>query len=527
MTDQPTLTNSVADPHLMLAFEGTDVPEWVSQSLEHGRPAGFTLFRGWNIESPSQAAELTSDLQARNKGDRPLLIAGDQEGGQLQALAGSTPFSGNMALGATGDDHLAREVGTALGRELRAVGINVNYAPAVDVATLPSNPSLGVRSFGSDPESVATLAAAVAAGMADAGVLATAKHFPGKGEAAVDPHYELPLLDLTRERMDRVELAPFSRLFAAGIPLTMVGHYLVPSLTGSTTEPISVSRHGLSTLRGDLGFKGVIISDALDMKALDQGSAQVVEFIAMMNAGIDLLLCMPDPELRGRAITALEKGHERELISEASLAASRDRIEVLRSSIPVIEPDPSVVGSRGHQALASRLAQRSITLVRTDAKALPLTTSGRLLVLEPEPSNVTPADTTALYPPVLAEELARYHPSITAKVYPQNPSKKDISELVAVASGHDFIVVGSVVAPESQGRLVTELVATGIPVIALALRTPFDILEYPSVSTYIATYSSHRPAMEALAGMLFGKQGFSGKLPAPIEGLYQLGHGLR
>jgi beta-N-acetylhexosaminidase len=526
MTDQPTLSNSVADPHLMLAFEGTKVPEWVSQSLKHGRPAGFTLFRGWNIDSPSQAAELTSDLQARNHGEQPLLLATDQEGGQLQALAGSTPFSGNMALGATGDEGLAREVGNALGRELRAVGINVNYAPAVDIATLPRNPSLGVRSFGSDPDSVTTLAAALAAGMADSGVLATAKHFPGKGEAAVDPHYELPLLDLTRERMNRVELAPFSRLFATGVPITMVGHYLVPALTGSATEPISVSRQGLSTLREDLGFAGVIISDALDMKALDQGSAQVVEFIAMMNAGIDLLLCMPDPELRGRAITALEKGHERGLISDATVAVSRQRIDRLRSSIPDTEPDPSVVGSGEHLALASRLAERSITLVRDDAHALPLATSGRLLVLEPEPSNVTPADTTALYPPVLAEELARYHPSITARVYPQTPSEGDISGLVELASENDLVIVGTVVAPQAQGRLVTELVATGKPVLAVALRTPFDMLEYPSVSTYVATYSSHQPAMAALASKLFGRQGFSGKLPAPIEGLYPLGHGL-
>jgi beta-N-acetylhexosaminidase len=303
----------------------------------------------FNIESPSQVAELVSDLQQRNRGDAPLLIATDQEGGQLQALAGSTPFAGNMAIGATGDENLAREVGAAIGRELRAVGINVNYAPAVDVASLPRNPSLGVRSFGSDPAAVTRLGAAIAAGITDSGVLATAKHFPGKGETAVDPHYELPLLDLTAERMDQVELAPFSRLFGEGIPLTMVGHYLVPALTESATEPISVSRRGLAEVRGRLGFGGVLISDALDMKALDQGASQVVEFIAMINAGIDLLLCMPDPELRGRAIIALEKGHERGLISSATFSSSRERVESLRRSITDVEPDPSLVRQRMHR----------------------------------------------------------------------------------------------------------------------------------------------------------------------------------
>jgi beta-N-acetylhexosaminidase len=526
MTHQPTLTGTVADPHLMLAFEGMDTPEWVAQSLESGRPAGFTLFRGWNIESPSQVAELVSDLQQRNRGDAPLLIATDQEGGQLQALAGSTPFAGNMAIGATGDENLAREVGAAIGRELRAVGINVNYAPAVDVASLPRNPSLGVRSFGSDPAAVTRLGAAIAAGMSDGGVLATAKHFPGKGEAAVDPHYELPLLDLTAERMEQVELAPFSRLFGEGIPLTMVGHYLVPALTESATEPISVSRRGLAEVRGRLGFGGVLISDALDMKALDQGSSQVVEFIAMINAGIDLLLCMPDPELRGRAIIALEKGHERGLISSATLSSSRERVESLRRSITDVEPDPSLVGSASHLALADRLAEGSVTLIRDEAAALPLETTGRLLVLEPEPHNVTPADTTELYPPVLATEIARFHSSVTAQVYPQAPSDADISALIGLADAHDAVVVGTVVASRPHGRLVTGLVATGKPVVAVALRTPFDILEYPTVQTYIATYSSHRPSMAALAARLFGGRSFAGRLPVPIEGLYELGHGL-
>ncbi len=524
MNHQPTLGNTVADPHLMLAFEGMDTPGWVAQSLESGRPAGFTLFRGLNIESPCQVADLVSDLQRRNQTDCPLLIATDQEGGQLQALAGSTPFAGNMAIGATGNEGLAREVGAAIGRELRAVGINVNYAPSVDVASLPRNPSLGIRSFGSDHVAVSRLGAAIAAGMSEGGVLATAKHFPGKGEAAVDPHYELPLLDLNAERMDRVELAPFSRLFGDGIPIAMVGHYLVPALTGSATEPISVSRTGLAEVRGRLGFGGVLISDALDMRALDQGASQVVEFMAMINAGIDLLLCTPDPSLLGRAIIALEKGHQRGLVSSATLNVSRERIERLRRSIAPAEPDPGIVGSQPHVALANRLAEDSITLVRDETQALPLDTGGRLLVLEPEPANVTPADTTALYPPVMAEEIARFHPSVTGRIYPQEPSDSDISELTDLARRHDMIVIGTVVASAPHGKLVTALVATGKPLVAVALRTPFDILEYPTVPTYIATYSSHRPSMAALAGKLFGSQNFVGQLPVPIEDLYPLGH---
>lgn len=518
--NQPRLAGGVADPHLMLAFEGTAVPDWVADSLEHGRPAGFSLFRGRNIENAGQTAELTLDLQKRNRSSLPLLIAADQEGGQLQALAGSTPLAGNMALGATGDEDLAFEVGAVIGRELRAVGINVNYAPSVDVATLATNPSLGVRSFGSDPAEVTRLAVAVARGMAGSGVITTAKHFPGKGEAAVDPHHELPMLDLERERMDQVELAPFAGAFAGGVPMAMVGHYLVPALTGSPSVPISVSPRGLGVLRETMGFDGVIITDALDMKALDQGAAQVVEFIAMINAGVDLMLVMPDPGLRGRAITAIELGHARGLIDASVLERSKARISALRSGVEEIEPDPSLVGSVGHLDVARTLADRSVTLVRDLHGLLPLSPQGTLLVLEPVPTDVTPADTTALYPPCLAEEISRIHPSVTSLVYPQEPSDGDIAAAVHLAEGHDVVVVGTVAAPKSQGRLVEGLLASGRPVAAVALRTPYDLAVYPDAGAYLCTYSGHRPSMAALARGVFGKQRFQGRLPVPIEDLH-------
>ena len=152
---------SVADPHLMLAFEGTEVPDWLRNRLEESPPAGVTLFREWNMTSPDQVAELTSALQDANSSPLPLLIAVDQEGGQLIGLTGSTEFAGNMAIGATGDVDLASQVAVAMGRELAAVGINVNYAPVADVATRADNPSLGIRSFGDDPELVARLVGAM------------------------------------------------------------------------------------------------------------------------------------------------------------------------------------------------------------------------------------------------------------------------------------------------------------------------------------------------------------------------------
>ncbi len=519
----------IADPHLMLAFDQVTVPGWLADRLADSPPAGVSLFREWNIVSPDQTAELTTELQRANASSMPLLIAADQEGGQLVTLTGSTPFAGNMAIGATGDTDLAYRVGVATGRELLSVGINTNYAPAVDVATQPENPSLGVRSFGDDADAVARFAGSMASGLIDGGVLASSKHFPGKGEALVDPHYDMPVLNLDRDRLEAVELLPFRSAIEAGTQILMVGHYAVPAITSHDDLPISVSQEGIDGLaRQEMGFEGVIITDALDMGALDQGPTQVVEIIAMMRAGIDLLLCMPDPALQERVRSAVERGFSRGLIPEAALAASRKRISDLRSAIkePVI--DPTLVGNAEHVALASELATRATTLIRDKHGVLPLITGTELSIfcIEPTPANLTPADTTELYPPTMAKAFRSFHPAVTELVYPHSPSEQDIAGLISQARQHDAVVVGTVFAGESQADLVNALLQTDLLVITVALRTPFDLAMYPHADIHICTYSSHEPSMRALASAVFGETAFQGRLPAAIPALYPTGHGM-
>ena len=266
--------------HLMLAFEGDSVPGWLQHTLDDAPPAGVTLFRELNMKSPDQVAGLTQQLQETNSEDLPLLVAVDQEGGQLQGLERSTPFAGNMALGAAGDTDLTFQVAAAMGRELASVGINLNYAPVADIATRPGNPSLGVRSFGEDPEAVSAHIAAAVGGYRSAGIVCTLKHFPGKGEAVVDPHYELPRMDLDRKRLARVELAPFASGITAGAGALMTGHYAVPALTSSEELPVSMSGEAVDGfIRTELGFKGLVITDALDMGALEQGAYRRLDAI--------------------------------------------------------------------------------------------------------------------------------------------------------------------------------------------------------------------------------------------------------
>jgi beta-N-acetylhexosaminidase len=513
----------------MLAFEGREAPDWLRRQLAGSPPAGVSLFREWNMTSPSQVAELTASLQQANASALPLLIAVDQEGGQLIGLPGATPFAGNMALGATGDPGLARSVGSAMGAELAAVGVNVNYAPVADIASQPNNPSLGIRSFGEDPALVANMVGAMVDGLHASGVLSTLKHFPGSGEATVDPHHQLPLLDLDRRRLEDVELAPFRAGVEAGAELLMVGHQLVPALTGSDDLPICGSEQAIDGLvRGELGFDGVVVTDALDMGALDQGPAQVIELIAMMCAGTDLLLCMPDRALQERARLAIERGVSRRLIPGHLVKSSLARIERLKASVSHPPARPEVVGSEEHQRLADELARRSVTLVRDDAGLLPLTSDvGDILCLEPEPAKVTPADTATFYPARLAEAVRERQPGTRGIVYPTDPGPSDIDSAVAAALQSDLVVVGTVNATPGQARLVSALLERGKPVVTVALRTPYDLAAYPGSSTHVSTYSSHWPSLRALASALFGSTPFAGRLPVAIPGLYPLGHGLR
>jgi beta-N-acetylhexosaminidase len=310
----------------------------------------------------------------------------------------------------------------------------------------------------------------------------------------------------------------------------MVGHQLVPTLTGSSTVPVCGSEQAIDGfLRGDLGFDGVVISDALDMGALDQGPAQVVEIIAMMCSGTDLLLCMPDIDLTERVRLAVERGHSRGLIPDQVLRASVARIEKLRGSLSLAKSRPEIVGSEDHQRLAVDLARRSVTLVRNHAGLLPLSPdgTGSILCLEPEPVNVTPADTTALYPAQMGEAIRAYRPDATCMVYPHDPGHDEIEAAVEAAREHDLVIVGTVNALPSQSQLVEALLATGKPVIAVALRTPHDLAVYPAVMTFVCTYSSHRPSLQALASALFGGAAFAGNLPAAIPGLYPRGHGIQ
>ncbi len=492
----------------MVAFEGTTVDSRLADLIQDPRVAGVTLYGALNITNAEQTLRLTEDLQ--RAAGRPLLVAVDQEGGQLTAAGpDTTHFAGNMALGATRDPGLAEQVGRAIGTELRALGINVNYAPVADVASRPWNPSLGIRAFGEEPALVGAMTAAMVAGIQSVGVAATIKHFPGKGEATIDPHHDLPVLDLDLDRLERVEFPPFRAGIQAGARLLMVGHYGLPAVIGDRTTPTSISQVAIKELiRGLLGFEGVIVTDALDMGGFRAASTDLP-----LAAGADLLLYGPAqvgslPSRRGEPNPRLEQ-----------LSAWLSAYE---------QPQLTAVRSSDHQALAANLARRSLTLVRDTPGLLPLQIGAddRILAVMPRPTDLTPADTSSMVRPGLASAIRTRHRATTELLVDQEPTPSEIGAVLGAAADHDLIVAGTIDAGPGQAELVRSLVATGRPVVSVALRTPYDLARYPSAGTYVCTYGIHPASMEALAAALFGEAPMTGRLPTAVPGLYPVGHSL-
>ncbi len=340
---------------LCVGFHGKTPSPEVLELVRRG-VSGVILFSR-NVESAEQVAELTAAL--KRAAGRPLLVAIDQEGGRvarLRAPQGFTELPPMRAIGAAGDDRLAFEVGAMLGRELRAVGIDQDYAPVVDVDTNPANPVIGDRSFSRDPGAVGRLGAALALGLQAEGVAACAKHFPGHGDTSQDSHVDLPRLPHALERLRRVELLPFRALAQAGVAAVMTAHVVFEPL--DRLRPATLAPSVLRLLREELGFQGCCVSDDLEMKAVAEHYPLEEAAPGAIAAGVDQLLVCHHADLQAKAIDLVREAVEAGTISRERLAEARARVErLLRYAGP--PPDPAAVRAKlrtpEHLALAESL----------------------------------------------------------------------------------------------------------------------------------------------------------------------------
>ncbi|MFD9498844.1 glycoside hydrolase family 3 protein [Streptomyces sp. NPDC060035] len=508
---------------------------------------GGIIYFAWahNTRDPHQIADLSNGIQRAGLAGPtplPLLVSTDQEHGIVCRVGEpATLMPGAMALGAGGSRSDARTAGRIAGAELAALGINQNYAPDADVNVNPANPVIGVRSFGSDPESVAGLVAAQVKGYQSSGIASTAKHFPGHGDTSTDSHTGLPYIHHTREQWAELDAPPFRAAVAAGIDSIMTAHIVVPALDPSE-DPATLSRPILTgILREELGYDGVVVTDSLGMEGVRTKYGDERVPVLALQAGVDQLLNPPNLSVSWNAVLAAVRSGE---ISEARIEESILRILRLKSKLGLFR-DPYVthrgvdrtVGIRTHLATADRIAEHTTTLLANTGSLLPLSRRSHrnLLVVGADPAS--PSGTTGPPTTTLAGAFNELGYTATALSTGTAPAQAKIAEAVAAAQGKDAVVVGTynVTATSSQRTLVSALAATGVPVITVAIRNPYDIAQLAGTgyTASLAAYSWTDVELRAAARVIAGRAEPRGRLPVPVQradvpaqALYPVGYGL-
>ncbi|MFE9019017.1 glycoside hydrolase family 3 protein [Streptomyces sp. NPDC007808] len=507
---------------------------------------GGIIYFTWahNTRDPHQIADLSNGIQraslAQPRG-LPVLISTDQEHGIVCRVGEpATLFPGAMAVGAGGSRSDARTLGRIAGRELRAMGIRQNYSPVADVNVNPANPVIGVRSFGAEPAAVAAMVAAEVSGyQRGRQVAATAKHFPGHGDTAVDSHYGFPVITHTREQWEALDAPPFRAAVRAGIDSIMTAHIMVPALDDSG-DPATLSRPILTgILREELGYDGVVVTDSLGMEGVRTKYGDDRVPVLALKAGVDQLLNPPSLAVAWNAVLKAVQDGE---LTEARLDESILRILRLKARLRLFD-EPYVsqggvdrhVGTPSHLRAADRIADRTTTLLVNQGALLPLSRRRHpeLLVVGADPAS--PSGTTGPPTGVLAAALTELGFTATALSTGTAPSAATIARAVAAAREADAVVVGTynVTAGSAQKTLVEHLLATGRPVVAVAIRNPYDVAHLPAVPAYLASYSWTDVELRAAARVIAGRVAPRGRLPVPVQRaddptrvLYPTGHGL-
>jgi len=469
-------------------------------------------------------AALTNELQAHSQ--IPLLFGADFERGTAMRIEEGTSFPHAMAIAATGNPQNAYEVGRVTALEARAAGIHWIFAPDADVNSNPANPIINARSFGEDPRSVAEFVAAFVRGAEENGALATAKHFPGHGDTATDSHLDLPRSNADRDRLNRVELVPFRFAIEAGVRSIMTGHISLPVLEPDKSIPATLSPRILTTLlRGELGFDGLVITDALDMGGITKGFSPGETAVSAILAGADVLLMPPSPEAAAAALSeAVHSGRvttDRIDDSVRRVLRAKERLELTPSCSVDLSAIPATFATREFSQVARRIADEGVTLLRNDKKVLPLDATRRLRVL----LVAVAADADENAAQVFEDEIrwrvdslqtlrvdTHFSPAALAKL----PSPGTFDQVIAALFVRVADRKNSVALPPEQVKLVESLFKLSKPVIVAAFGSPYVIERFPSAPVWISAQSTAEVSQRAVARVIFGEIGAGGKLPVSV-----------
>lgn len=539
--------------------QDSDAYKTLKRQVEENHIGGIILFRGPVYES----VVLMNRMQQHAK--HPLLISADLEAGSGMRFDDTINFPWNMAVGATGNPEFARRQGEITAREARAMGVQQVFAPVVDVNNNAANPVINVRSYGEDPAEVARFAAAFTEGAQKGGVIATAKHFPGHGDTAIDSHRGLPEINVDRNRLDTVELVPFRATILAGIGAIMVAHVGLPQIDPTAVKPLprddrmrvdtdergeivaesaaipaTVSPVIGDLLRKDLKFTGLMVTDALSMSGLTIYFRQDEAAVRALEAGADMLLKPADNDAAIRGVReAVKSGRITEQRVEQSarkiLAAKYD-LGLVKQRIAPLDDIDRIVSSKDAGALARDIAEHSVTLVRNDDNLVPL----RNLKPDARVFNlaITNGDDRISIAGPFVRTLGRSIRKVETMVLDERSSTEEVAKAVEKAKAADLVIaslygrvrsgqVGSVGLPKPGAEALASVMKNNRPLVAISFGNPYLLQGFPELRTYLVAYGDMPTLQQASARALTGQIDITGRLPISLPGLYQRGTGIQ
>lgn len=494
---------------------------------------------GSGISGLEQTAAFIADLQRLSAADSglPLFVSIDHEGGAVERLKyPATALPSAMALGATRSLDHVRASTRVIATEVRTLGINVDYAPVLDVNSESSNPVIGIRAFGDSPDLVATMGSAVINTLADHGIVATAKHFPGHGGATVDSHLDLPTIHHDRAQMEAIDLIPFQAAIDNGVDMIMSAHAVYPALADAYRPATMSQRIMTALLRQTMGFQGLIITDALVMRAIAERYTLAEAAVMSVQAGADIVLTLTTLEEQVRVFDRLLCAVRQGEISAERIDDSVARILSVKSRLlsktqygEPAGPNNANWPTEKHQSIAREIARDAITMVRNDERLLPLRLleNERLGLIEFAGARFSPVEDDVCGDGALARLFRERHTNTSYLCLDSSPGDAAFalehfvqdSDILIVATRNAHLVRG-------QGAMVERILRGGKPVVIVALRNPYDIMAYPAATSYVISYGDSLTSLEAVVALLFGDSEPKGKLPVTIPGLFAYGHGL-
>ncbi|GAC1647405.1 MAG: hypothetical protein NVS4B3_01430 [Gemmatimonadaceae bacterium] len=532
-------------PSLLGDYVAEDAPQWrgIERSVRHDHVGGVLI----SVGSPLEIAAKLNALQGLSP--TPLLVGADLEfgagyrarGGYFPSgkgidLGGAVLFPPEMAVGATRDTALAYAQGRITAIEGRAIGIHVAFAPILDVNNNPDNPVINTRSYSADPQLASRLGAAFIRGLQEHGMVATGKHFPGHGDTGVNSHLGLPVVNASRARLDSVELVPFRAAIAAGVGAMMTFHGVMPALDSSGV-PGTLSAAVLGgLLRGEMGFHGLIVSDAMDMRGVLNRFGAVEAAKRAVTAGADVLI---QPLQAAETIDAVVAGIGEGRYDEARLDGSlrrllgaKYRLGLARRRVVGLDAIRRLVDDSANRSAARAVAERSITLVRDSTGAVPL----RGLSRQARVLSITFARRQDLAAGVTFDAaLQRSFDTFRSEFVNADDAALNFSRLSAAADSVDLLIIGSYVAhawyaesvhaPVAFADFVRDLVARGRHPIVIAFGNPYLLQQIPQVPTYLVAWSGIAGSQEAAARALLGLAPITGRLPIDIPPIAPFGAG--